>query len=157
LEFTSNFIDDSRLFLTGYLNSIKQCLETLNDEDIWWRPNEESNSIGNLLLHISGSLRQWILTGIAGAADHRVRQQEFDDRSRISKDELFSKLNSTVQDVDKVIAQIDTSRLMEKMQLFGKEVTWMFAIYHMVEHFSMHAGQIIMITKFRTGKNLALQ
>ena len=132
-------------------------MEKLNDEDVWWRPNEESNSVGNLLLHISGSLGYWIVSGIGGAADHRIRQQEFDERSRIPKAQLLSNLNATLQEVNEVLSKIDPSQLQQKSQLFGTEVTWMFAIYHMVEHFSMHAGQILMITKIRTGKDLGLQ
>ena len=151
------FIETSRSFLREYSSSVKACLENLNADDIWWRPNESSNNIGNLMLHMSGSLRQWILTGIGGAPDRRVRQEEFDERSEIPKEELYLKLHSTIQEVDEVLARIDPSRLLEKLQIFGETRTWLFAIYHMIEHVSMHAGQIIMITKLRSGKDLALQ
>jgi len=157
MELGNDFINSTRTFFDQYLNGIKTCLEKLNDEDVWWRPNEESNSVGNLLLHISGSLGYWIVSGIGGAADHRIRQQEFDERSRIPKAQLLSNLSATLQEVNEVLAQIDPSQLLKKSQLYGTEVTWMFTIYHMVEHFSMHAGQILMITKLRTGKDLGLQ
>jgi uncharacterized damage-inducible protein DinB len=157
MELENDFITATRSFFDQYLNGIKTCMESLNDEDVWWRPNEESNSIGNLLLHVSGSLRHWIVSGIGGAADHRIRQEEFDERSRIPKGQLLSKLSSTLKEVNEVLAQIEPSQLQKKTQMYNAEVTWMFVLYHMVEHFSMHAGQILMITKLRTGKDLGLQ
>jgi uncharacterized damage-inducible protein DinB len=157
MELANDFLTTSRSFFDQYLTGIKTCMERLSDEDVWWRPNEESNSVGNLLLHISGSLRHWIVSGIGGAVDHRVRQEEFDERSRIPKAQLLSNLSATLQEVNEVLTQIDPSQLQRKSQLYGTEVTWMFVIYHMVEHFSMHAGQILMITKLRTGKDLGLQ
>ena len=156
MEIGRSFLDTSRFFLTGYLNDIQRCLNILNDEDLWWRPNEESNSVGNLLLHVMGSLNQWILGGIGGAKVHRARQQEFDERSPLSKEDLSSRLNSVLREVDLAIAAIDSSQLTNKMQMAGKELTWMFAIYLMVQHLSTHTGQIIMVTKLRTGKDLAL-
>jgi hypothetical protein len=90
------FLDTSRFFLTGYLNDIDHCLNILSDEDLWWRPNEESNSIGNLLLHVLGSLNQWILAGIAGMKVYRVRQHEFGERSPLPKEDLFSQLKSAL-------------------------------------------------------------
>jgi uncharacterized damage-inducible protein DinB len=157
MEFGAQFIETARSFFNEYLTRIAACMEQVTETDVWWRPNEETNSIGNLMLHISGSLRQWIVVGIGGEADQRIRQQEFDERSAIPKEELFTKLSSTVQAADDVLAWIHPAQLSEKMQLFGTEVTWMFAIFHMVEHFSMHAGQIILITKLRTAKDLKLQ
>src|SRR5213596_3785688 len=83
------FVDDSRAFLRAdYLPKIERCLEDLTDEDVWWRPNEESNSIGNLLLHLEGSTRGWIINTAGGAENPRNRQQEFDEREHISASEL---------------------------------------------------------------------
>lgn len=157
MEIASTFIEISRTFLSQYLNGIKVCFAQLTDEDIWWRPNEESNSIGNLMLHTSGTLRHWIVSGIGGAESHRVRQQEFDERARIPKEDLLSNLNTTVEEALDVLDRIDPSRLMSKVPLFGEERTWLYVIYHNIEHFSMHAGQILMITKLRTAKDLGLQ
>jgi hypothetical protein len=156
METAKKFLDTSRFFLTGYLNDLNHCLNIVSEEDLWWRPNEESNSIGNLLLHVQGSLSQWILAGIAGMKIHRERHQEFGERSALSKEDLSSKLNSTMHDVDQAIAEIDPSHLTNKMQIAGKEVSWMFAIYLMVQHVSTHTGQIILITKSRLGKDLDL-
>jgi uncharacterized damage-inducible protein DinB len=153
MEISQSFIEESRAFLTKqFLPKIERSVEQLSDEDVWWRPNEETNSIGNLLLHLSGNVRQWIISGIGGALDKRVRQQEFDERSDIPAGELISKLRSTVEEADAVLAQVDPSSLLEKKKIQGKEVSTLYAIYHVIEHFSMHTGQIILITKSRTGK-----
>ncbi|MBK7995205.1 MAG: DUF1572 family protein, partial [Blastocatellia bacterium] len=103
MEVSKAFIDGSASFLAkDFLPKIERCIERLTDEEIWWRPNEESNSIGNLLLHLSGNLRQWIICGLGGQLDQRQRQQEFDERSHIPKDKLIAKLKETVLEAEAV-------------------------------------------------------
>src|SRR5712691_12492091 len=98
------FIQQAREFLKEeYLPKIERCLEQLTDQQIWWRPNPESNSIGNLLLHISGNARQWIVCGLGVETDKRQRQTEFDERRIVPRDELLSGLRKTLGDVDGVL------------------------------------------------------
>jgi uncharacterized damage-inducible protein DinB len=142
------FVQQARKFLMDeYLPKIEGCLENLSDEQIWWRANPESNSIGNLLLHLSGNARQWIICGLGGETDARARQAEFDERKIIPRAELLSRLRDTVVALDKVLANFDSSRLLHKNQIQGTEVTALEAIFHVTEHFSMHTGQIILLTK----------
>jgi len=156
MEINDKFIEYSRSLLKKHLNGIEECMKILNEEDIWWRPNQESNSIANLLLHTSGSLRHWIVSGIGGKHFDRVRQKEFDERPALSIPELMSQLRSTVEEADAVLAGVDPHKLTETVRLFREQFTWLFAILHSVEHFSMHAGQIFLITKLRKGINLHL-
>src|SRR3979409_1065166 len=94
---SESFIQEARrLFTEEYLPKVERCLDKLNDEQVWWRPNPESNSIGNLLLHISGNARQWIVCGLGGETDQRQRQSEFDERRVIPRDELLALLKTTV-------------------------------------------------------------
>jgi uncharacterized damage-inducible protein DinB len=149
------FLKQARVFLTDeYLPKIEKCLAELSDQDVWWRSNEESNSIGNLLLHLSGNARQWIISGLGGASDHRVRQTEFDERSLIRKHDLLARLRDTVREVDSVLAQFDSSKLLNAYRIQNCDVTALEAIFHVVEHFSMHTGQIILLTKLLTKKDL---
>src|SRR5882762_3970699 len=105
------FIEEARRLLTEeYLPKIERCVEKLTDEQIWWRPNSESNSIGNLLLHLSGNARQWIMCGLGVEVDGRQRQTEFDERGPIPRDELLSRLRATVRAVDSTLAVFDASR-----------------------------------------------
>ena len=142
------FIAKARELLSAdYLPKIERCLERLSDEDVWWRANHESNSIGNLLLHMAGNARQWIVCGVGGAIDGRVRQQEFDQRSGIPGRELLERLRKTLAEVDDVLAGFDQARILEQRRIQGYDVTVLEAIFHVVEHFSMHTGQIILLTK----------
>lgn len=143
------FIAKARSLLTGeYLPKIELCLERLSDAEVWWRANEESNSIGNLLLHLSGNARQWIVCGVgSGSRDERERQQEFDERVHLPRTELLARLRQTLTEVDDTLARFNTARILEHRQIQGCDVSLLEAIFHVVEHFSMHAGQIILLTK----------
>jgi uncharacterized damage-inducible protein DinB len=151
------FLETSRsLIATDYLPKIERCLEQLTDEDVWWRANDASNSIGNLLLHLRGNITQWIIGGVGGQTRVRHRQQEFDERTRIPADELIASLRAAVEEADAVIRDFDANALLSRRQIQDYEVTVLEAIYHVVEHFSMHTGQIILLTKARTGADLKL-
>lgn len=156
-DIAQNFIDESRDFLSAkYLWKVGKCLEELNDEDIWWRAGEESNSIGNLILHIEGNIRQWIIGGVGSLPYERERQQEFDERRVIPREELLESLRETVKTADAVLSGLDLDTLTERRDIQGRNVTVLRAIYHVIEHFSMHTGQIIMLTKMRAKKDLHL-
>jgi uncharacterized damage-inducible protein DinB len=149
------FVEHARALLIGeYLPKIERCLERLNDEQIWWRANEESNSIGNLLLHLAGNVRQWIISGLGGRPDHRERDKEFAQRESISRESLLEHLRGTLNEVDEVLASFDYARLLENQKIQSLEVTGLEAIFHVTEHFSMHTGQILYITKLLTSADL---
>lgn len=149
------FIEQSRSYLRDdFLPRLTVCLEQLEEPDIWWRPNEASNSIGNLVLHLAGNARQWIVSGVGGAPDTRERQQEFDQRVPIVQAELLSRLRETLDDVDRVLSTLGPEHLLEPRLIQGYDTTVLGAIYHVVEHFAMHTGQIILLTKARTGRDL---
>jgi uncharacterized damage-inducible protein DinB len=142
------FIIKARSLLKeDFLPKLERCLERLSDEEVWQRANEESNSIGNLLLHLAGNARQWIVCGVGGAFDERVRQQEFDERSLLPKAELLAKLKQTLAEVDVTLAEFDPAGILEPRRIQGYEVSVLDAVFHVVEHFSMHTGQIILLTK----------
>jgi len=147
-EIGQSFIACARAyFAEDYLPKIERCLELLTDEQIWWRANPQSNSIGNLLLHLSGNVRQWIVCGVGGARDERDRDAEFAQRDMIPRDELLKRLKQTLSEADAALAKLDAGKLLERHLIQGCEVTALSAIFHVVEHFSMHTGQIIMMAK----------
>ena len=149
------FIARSRHHLVeDFLPKIERCLALLSDEQIWWRPNAESNSIGNLLLHLSGNARQWIVCGLGTGSDARDRDSEFAQRETIPRADLLSRLRQTIIEVDATLAKFDMDRLVETKTIQGLEVTTLGAILHVVEHFSMHTGQIILLTKILTSSDL---
>ena len=149
------FIASARAyFAQDYLPKIERCLELLTDEQIWWRANPQSNSIGNLLLHLSGNVRQWIVCSLGDAPDARDRDSEFAQRVIIPRDELLARLRQTLTEADATLAQIEPDSLLERRVIQGLDVSALEAIFHVVEHFSMHVGQIVYITKQLTARDL---
>jgi len=154
-EIGQAFITRSRYhFAEDFLPKIERCLELLTDDQIWWRANPQSNSIGNLLLHLSGNVRQWIVCGVGGNTDARDRDAEFAQREVLPRDELLGRLKQTLSEADAALAKLDSNKLLEQKQIQGCDVTALEAILHVVEHFSMHTGQIIMMAKFFTEVDL---
>jgi uncharacterized damage-inducible protein DinB len=137
----------SRRYLREYLTKIRLSVSVLDDRVVWARPNEASNSIGNLMLHLAGNARQWIVSGVGGSADLRNRQAEFDQRSPLPVTELIDRLEQTISDVDRVLASLTPADLQTRRSIQANDVTVFEAIYHVVEHFSMHTGQIILLAK----------
>ena len=149
------FVEHATQFLVGdYLPKIERCLEKLTDEQIWWRANEESNSIGNLILHLCGNARQWIICGVGAQPGARDRDAEFAQRETIPRAELLTLLRSTLDEVESTLLSMDPSLLLERRKIQGNDVELLYAIFHVTEHFSMHAGQIFMLTKMMTASDL---
>jgi uncharacterized damage-inducible protein DinB len=140
--------------LAQYAGRIAVCLDQLSEEQIWARGAENENAVGNLVLHLCGNVRQWIGFGVAGKPDIRVRNREFQARAGVTKDELKQRLQETVREATNIIGALPPERLNETTRVQGYDVTVLEAVYHVVEHFSHHAGQIIFATKLMTGTDL---
>jgi uncharacterized damage-inducible protein DinB len=134
------FLDQSRFYLaTEYRAKLRAAVEALPADALWWRANDQSNSVGNLLLHLAGNVREWIVSGIGGAPNVRHRAGEFAARSGQDGPALL--------EADAVLARVSPAALGAMRSIQGREVTVLDAVYHVVEHFSMHVGQIILIAK----------
>lgn len=156
IEPGSEFLDLSRSFLTrDYLPKIKLAVEPLTTADVWWRPHRGATSIGNLVLHLAGNIRQWIIAGLGSEPDRRRRDEEFETRSGESAALLLDRLSAAVAAADRVLASLDPETLGDIRFIQGRKVTAIGAVYHVVEHFAMHTGQIVWIAKMRTGRDLA--
>jgi uncharacterized damage-inducible protein DinB len=148
------FLSFSRDKLFQYASRIESCLTKLSEEQIWARGSENQNSVGNLVLHLCGNVRQWIGTAVGCLPDLRERDAEFLARGGISGDDLIRRMRTTLADADSVLSEVTVERLNHRVFVQGYEVTVHDAIYHVVEHFSMHTGQIIFATKLWTGEDL---
>ncbi len=133
---------------------IQVCLGKLSPEQIWMRNSANENTVGNLVLHMCGNMRQWIGSGIAGLPDHRKRDEEFAARGGWDGAALSAKLEAAVSEAAAQIEAVPPSRLAEQLTVQKYTVTGLEAIYHVVEHFSGHAGQIFFATKLLTGEDL---
>jgi len=142
------FIDKSRYYLaTEYPSKIRLAVSHLSHDDIWRRANDDSNSIGNLIVHLAGNIRHWIVAGIGGTTSNRDRAAEFALRGGPDAAELLSLLDDSVSDADTIIASLSETDLTRECTIQGRDTTVLAAIYHVVEHFSMHTGQIVMLAK----------
>lgn len=138
----------------GYLPKIRDSLEVLSNDEIWWRPNDASNSAGNLVLHLCGNIRQWIISGLGGAEFARKRDLEFSERGPIAREKLIEKLRETVREASAVVARLSAKELVSRYSIQGYEVTGYEATIHVTTHFAYHAGQIIYVAKMKRAKDL---
>lgn len=142
------FLDRSRFYLaTEYRAKLRAAVDALPADALWWRANDQSNSVGNLLLHLAGNVREWIVSGIGGAPNVRHRAGEFAAQSGQDGPALLSALDATLDEADAVLARLSPADLDAMRTIQGRDVTILEAVYHVVEHFSMHVGQIILIAK----------
>jgi uncharacterized damage-inducible protein DinB len=137
-----------------YLPRITDCLRQLSDDEIWWRPNAASNSVGNLLLHLCGNMRQWIISGLGGAADIRQRDTEFSERGPIPGSALREQLQKTMKESCRVLARLNAKDLTRRYRIQHFDVSGYEAAAQVIEHVAYHAGQIIYVTKLKREKDL---
>ena len=148
MDIAQAFVDRSRHYLVReYPVKIQRCLDVLPADALWRRDDTSENAVGNLLLHLAGNVRQWIVSGVGGAPDARARSAEFAAREGDDAATLMGRLRGTIDEADAVLASLDAMRLREQRRIQGRDVTVLDAVYHVVEHFSMHTGQIILLTK----------
>lgn len=149
------FLEFSRReLLEKYWPRLRGCVESLTDEQVWWRPNEASNSIGNSILHLNGNVRQWLVSSFNRLEDARDRPAEFSARQLIPASALLEKLAATMQDASGVLARLTETDLLATFHIQGYTVSGLEAVYQVVEHFGMHYGQIVFITKLVRGEDL---
>ena len=143
-----NFIDRARSLLTDeYRIKLRRTIESLPAEALWWRPNDHSNSVANLLLHLEGNVRQWIVAGVGGSPDTRNRASEFAAREGATKEELLARVEKTLDQADTVLARLNPNRLDERLEVQDRNITVLDAVYQVVQHFALHLGQIILVAK----------
>lgn len=153
-EFIKEFIDQSIHTSSENTTKITACLDELQEADIWRRPNEHSNSVGNIILHLCGNIRQWVISSLGNFEDIRERDKEFSADGVYSKSELLKKLITTVEEAKAIIQSTAGNELLRKRQVQGYYYSGIGIIVHVTEHYSYHTGQIIFWTKLLKNKDL---
>jgi uncharacterized damage-inducible protein DinB len=149
------FLDFSRnKLLNQYWPRLRKAVEPLSQEQIWWRPNEASNSIGNLILHLNGNVWQWLVASFNRLQDERNRPAEFSATGDLSAADLLARLRQTMDEASKVLARLTSEELLATWNIQGYTVSGLAAVYQVVEHFGLHYGQIVYITKMQEGRDL---
>jgi len=141
--------------LNQYWPRLRTIVEPLTPEQIWWRPNPASNSMGNLMLHLNGNVGQWLVASFNRQPDHRDRPAEFRENAMIPAAELLNKLAGTIEQAAQVLARLTEAELLSPYDIQGYHVTGLEAVYQVVEHFGLHYGQITFIAKCLTNRDLA--
>lgn len=130
---------------------IGHCLDQLSEEQIWWRPKPSMNSIGNLLLHLAGNIRQWLVSGVGGAPDIRKRQAEFDEKGPIPKADLLARLDSVLTESAAALQKQDETGWMRRFKIQRHDLTGFSAALHSIAHFRGHVQEIIHMTRTMLG------
>jgi hypothetical protein len=148
------FLEFSRKkLLEQYWPRLRSAVESLTDEQVWWRPNAASNSMGNLLLHLNGNVWQWIVASFKSLEDERDRPAEFNTRQFLTRTALLERLAHTIGEAKSVLFRLTPPDLFQTYQIQGYTVTGLEAVYQVIEHFGMHYGQIVYITKMLTDRD----
>lgn len=140
--------------LNQYWPRLKTCVESLSVEQVWWRPNPASNSIGNLILHLNGNVNQWLVASFNKDDDKRNRPEEFAANGGLTSAELLGRLGATIAEAEKVLNRLTVEELLNEYEIQGYRVRGLEAVYQVIEHFGLHYGQIAYITKSLSGQDL---
>lgn len=148
MDLPTVFLERSRYYLTTeYRIKMRAAVEAMPAEALWWRANDQSNSVGNLLMHLAGNVRQWIVGGIGQRPNERDRAGEFAARHGDDAQTLLVRLERVVDEADAVLARLTEADLLSTRTIQGRDTTVLAAIYHVTEHFALHLGQIILLAK----------
>jgi uncharacterized damage-inducible protein DinB len=146
--------ETKRRLIREFPPRIHRSLGQLTEGEIWWRPNAETVSVGNLVLHLIGNVRQNILSGLGGAPDGRRRQTEFDEPGPLPTADLLRRLDELMAEVDVALDGVDPASLLTVRRVQGFEESGLSILVHVVEHFSYHVGQISYFVKARKAVDL---
>jgi len=147
-EIATAVLDALRARITAVFPAqIRECVEALDEEQIWWRPNEGENSIGNIVLHVSGSLNHYLNRQIGGIPYERDREAEFAERRLIPKAELLQIFDDMVAKAEQTFNALTPERLGDpspEPKMYKVVVQDLVGI---ATHLANHAGQVLWITK----------
>lgn len=152
---TNAFITEiKRRLFTESVTRLKKCVSELTEEQIWYRPNNSSNSVGNLVLHLHGNVRQWVVAGLGKNKDVRERQKEFDEKGPVSLEKMLADIDKLMEEVNQILNNTSTNDLLEVRNVQGYDESGLSILVHITEHFSYHVGQMTYIVKMLKDKDM---
>ena len=153
-NFIKEFLEQSIYRINENTGRIKICFDQLDEKEIWEFPNENTNSIGNLVLHLCGNITQYIISALGGKEDIRERDKEFSKNIVTSKESLLNKLMETASEATAIMRDIEGDELLKIYSVQGFNLSGVGIIIHVTEHYSYHTGQIAFWTKQLKNKDL---
>lgn len=154
MKISKEFAQQSIYYLSLNPPRIEKCLNQLTEDQVWKKPNANTNSIGNLILHLCGNITQYAHASLGNEKDQRNRDLEFSTEGGFSKDELLEKISAVTEKAIQVIENVSESELLRKRNVQGFHYSGISIIIHITEHFSYHVGQIALYTKLLCDKDL---
>lgn len=140
-----------RTELAEAADKMHHCVSQLSEADLWWRPSEGMNAIGNLILHLCGNMRQWIVSSVGGEAFNRDRPSEFAARGGMGRDELMARFDQTLTEVARTLDRVDVPNLLRMREIQKRSESGASALVHSVSHLVGHVQETIYITRLRLG------
>lgn len=155
MHFNTEFIEQAIYRMEENTTKLNKCLEEIDENELWTRPNASSNSIGNLILHLCGNITQYIISSLGNKEDLRERDAEFNAKGGLPKEHLHGLLTQTIQEAIETMRDLPPEVMLHKRQVQGFEFSAIGIIIHVVEHYSYHTGQIAFWIKLLKDKDLA--
>lgn len=154
LSFQTEFKEQAIFRLNENTPRIQGCLDLLTEDQIWHKPNSNTNSIANLVLHLCGNITQYAISSLSLKPDSREREKEFTDFKSLTKNELLQKINAVVEEACSTISKLPDPELLRIRSVQGFQFSGIGIITHVVEHYSYHTGQIALYTKLLNNTDL---
>jgi uncharacterized damage-inducible protein DinB len=113
----------------------------LSEEELWRKPIEPGNSVGHLVLHLTGNLNHFVGAQLGGSGYVRDREREFTEGSPPARADLLAGLNAAVATFRQVVGNLTA----EQLQAPHPETrlgSVLKGLIHLVGHFAIHRGQI---------------
>lgn len=148
------FVKESIEYINLNLPRIQKCLAEISEEELWQRPNERSNSIGNIIVHLCGNITQYIHSSLGGEPDIRERGLEFSREGGLSREEVYQKIEAVTEKAISVLQHTTEAELLKSRQVQGFEMSGVAIVVHVTEHYSYHVGQITFYTKLLKNKDM---
>ena len=153
-DFIKEFISQAIHRIDENTQKLATCMQELEESEIWKRPNQHSNGVGNIILHLCGNIRQYAISSLGSRQDVRERDKEFSADGGYSGSELLKKLTDTIEQAKGIIQNISEDELLRKRKVQAYTHSGIGIIIHVTEHYSYHTGQIIFWTKLLKDKDL---
>ncbi len=156
-ETYATLLSEEERLLSEYLRKIEHCAGLLTPAEVWWRPNAQCNSVGNLILHLCGNLSQWVLAGLGGAEYKRHRREEFAAEEGGDAAALVARLREVVTASQAVITRLSDDDLARVHTIQGITRTGVGVLLHAVEHMAYHTGQVVFVAKQLAGERAEIE
>ncbi|MGB5555022.1 MAG: DinB family protein [Flavobacteriaceae bacterium] len=153
-QFKEELVKNSLYRLDESSRMIQKCLAEISEDELWLKPNESLNSIGNLILHLCGNITQYVISSLGESEDLRDRDTEFSANKSASKAEMLKKLDMTVETAKRVIFDATEEQMLKIRSVQGFSFSGIGVVIHAVEHYSYHTGQIAFWVKQLKNKDL---